>query len=156
MSFTFERTTDVELIRSIAAHPLLYKHLHDDFAPAREQWHPVIHDLVSYMVVREDGEPIGLFIVNAHSTVLWEIHECFLPQAWGEKAIAATIQFREWIWKKSACQRLFGQIVESNRLALRFAKAAGMMEFGVHPKSFMKHGRMQDQILVGVSRPEGY
>ena len=156
LNFTFQRTTDVDLIRSIAAHPRLYRHLHDDFAPPRDEWTPIVHELVSYMVAYKDGKPIGLFIVSAHSPVLWEIHECFLPEAWGEQSISATIQFREWIWKESACQRLFGQIVESNRLALRFAKAAGMSQFGMHPKSFMKHGRMQDQILVGLSRPEAY
>lgn len=108
------------------------------------------------MLVLDDGEVIGLFIVSAHSAYLWEIHQCFLPKAWGAKAIQATIEFREWIWKESRCERLFGQIVESNRLALRFAKAAGMTEFGTHPKSFMKNGRMQDQILVGIDRPTSH
>lgn len=107
------------------------------------------------MLVLEDGEVIGLFIVSAHSRYLWEIHEAFLPEAWGERAIRATIAFREWIWKNNRdVRRLFGQIVRSNRLALRFAKAAGMVEFGVHPRSFMKNGVMQDQILVGIDRPE--
>ena len=108
------------------------------------------------MLAREDGEVIGAFMVSWHSAYLWEIHEAFLPQAWGERAIRATIEFREWIWRENkVVRRLFGQIVRSNRLALRFAKAAGMEEFGVHPRSFMKNGIMQDQILVGIDRPAG-
>lgn len=106
------------------------------------------------MVVSDAGQDIGVFIVNAHSNYLWEIHEAFLPEYWGIRALQATIEFREFIWRETKCLRLFGQIVKSNRLALRFAKAAGMVEFGVHPESFMKGGKMQDQILVGISRPK--
>lgn len=128
--------------------------MHDDFAPDPAEFECVEHPLVSFMVVEEAGRDIGVFVVNAHSTVLWEIHEAFLPEAWGMTALRATIEFREWIWRESKCMRLFGQILKSNRLAIRFAKAAGMVEFGVHPESFMKGGKMQNQILVGISRPE--
>lgn len=106
------------------------------------------------MVVNDGVQDIGVFIVSAHSIYLYEIHEAFLPEAWGIRALQATIEFREFIWRETKCLRMFGQIVRSNRLALRFAKAAGMLEFGVHPESFMKGGRMQDQVLVGISRPQ--
>lgn len=152
--FRFERTTDPELIRSIAAHPRIYEHLHDDFAPPREQWRPTIHPLISYMVAYEDDQLIGLFIVNAHSCVLWELHECFLPRVWGTgKPLQCANEFRKWIWRESNCLRMFGQILASNKSALRLALKAGMTEFGVHPRSFMKNGIMQDQILVGIDRP---
>lgn len=128
--------------------------MHDDSAPAREDWEPTIHPLISYMQVFECGELIGMFMVSAHSQWCWELHMAFLPKAWGPKTVNAGRDFIEWIWRESRCNRLFGQISESNPLSLRLAKAAGMQVYGNHPQSFMKHGIMRDQVLVGISRPK--
>lgn len=131
-----------------------YKALHDDFAPSFEEWCPVIvPGLVSYVHVFVDECPIGLFIINVHSLVCWELHECFLPEVRGATAIAAALAFREWIWETSICQRLIGNIVESNKAALWFARRCGMKVFGVNKQSFMRDGQLQDQIMVGISRP---
>jgi RimJ/RimL family protein N-acetyltransferase len=99
---------------------------------------------------------IGIFQVSAHNRVAWELHQGFLPEAIrAGYPLPAAIAFREWIWSNSECQRLFGWIVKSNRLALRFAKRAGMKVCGINERSFLKDGVVQDQLLVGISRPEG-
>jgi len=127
--------------------------MHDDFAPPASEWEPPEHELLKYVLVKDGPELIGLFMVAKHSHVMWELHEAFLPSAWGRRARRAAREFREWIWGETKCQRLIGTIVASNRAALAFAKASGMEIVGVHPRSFMKHGRLQDLIIVGLSRP---
>ena len=141
-------------MKLILTHPRLYRHLHDDDAPDRETFSPPqAPGLLSYVLVIDEGEPIGVLIVSHHSRYLWELHMAFLPLAWGERAERAGREFIEWVWSKTKCVRLFGNIVRSNRLSLRFAKQAGMMEFAVQPRCFMKHGRLQDIVMVAIQRP---
>ena len=154
MTFTFESTRDRAKIKRIITHPRLYRHMQDDYAPRPEDFEPEIHPLVSYILARCDGVAIGLFIVSVHSRVLFEIHECFLPEFWGKLAHEATVQFRDWIWRNTGCMRMFGQTPAYNRLAVKFAKDAGMVQFGVHPRAFMKHGKLQDLVLLGIDRPD--
>lgn len=129
--------------------------MHDDSVIPSSEWEPIDHISISYVGVKNDRELIGIFIVAAHSLWLWELHMAFLPEYWGPLTIQAGREFIRWIWKETACQRLFGQIVETNRLSLSLASRCGMKIFGVHPKSFMKDDKMRDQILVGISRPGG-
>lgn len=153
---TLERTYDPVLIKSIFGHRRVFARMHDDFSPTREEWEPIVHEAtIGYMVAYEDDDPVGMFMVSAHNPVLFEIHEAFLPSAWGDLAREATLKMREWIWQNTPCQRIIGNIVESNRLALKFALDAGMTIYGVNPRSFMKCGKLRDQIMVGISRPEG-
>ena len=155
MAFSFERSTDVSEIKRILAHPRVYKFLHDDFAPAREEWQPIDHTSVIYLACRdEDGAVIGIYVLNIHSHTVVEIHEGFLPSAWGAKARRAAIELREWLWKETQFQRIIGKIVASNHTAIEYAKSAGMEIFGVDRKSFLRGGKLQDQVYVGISRPE--
>jgi RimJ/RimL family protein N-acetyltransferase len=59
-----------------------------------------------------------------------------------------------WLWAHTSCRRLITNVPARNRLALRFAEAAGMERFGVNHASLLKDGKLQDQILLGLSRPE--
>lgn len=150
----FELTDDVFLIKSIACDPSIYKFLHDDEGPSPEDWTPAIHPLIKYVLVIDDESVIGIFIINMHSSVCWELHQGFLPKVRGKQAIQAALEFREWIWKYSNCNRLIGNIIKSNKAAIWFAKRCGMTVFGINEKSFMRNGIIQDQVMVGVTRPE--
>jgi RimJ/RimL family protein N-acetyltransferase len=146
----------VSEIKRILAHPRVYKYLHDDYTDPCEQWEPINHPSVLYVSCRDEGGAvIGMYILNIHSRVCVEIHEGFLPEAWGAKARRAAIELREWIWRETQFQRVIGKIVASNHAAIEYAKSAGMEIFGVDKKSFMRDGKLQDQVYVGISRPEG-
>lgn len=153
--YTCDKTTDAELIKSVLAHPAVYPTmLHDDFAPPREEWEPVIHPKVMYFAVRKDGDLIGMFMANLHNAIEVEIHSGFLPKAWGRDVRAAAQQFREWIWRETGIQRIIGRVLASNRASLNYAEVMGFKQWGVDEKSFMRGGKLQDQICFGMSRPE--
>jgi hypothetical protein len=59
----------------------------------------------------------------------------------------------EWIWTNTPCRRIVTGVPQGNRLAFRFAVAAGMEQYGVNEASFLRGGRMLDQICLGISRP---
>ena len=111
--------------------------------------------LVSFVSCSDGGEVIGIFMINVHGMYEIEVHEAFLPSAWGPRARRAAREFREWLWDETGVMRVIGRIVASNRVAIEYALASGMKIFGVDEKSFFKDGKLQDQVFVGISRPEG-
>jgi RimJ/RimL family protein N-acetyltransferase len=150
----FERTADLGLVRQIICHPKLYGWLTDDFSPRSEDYTPPDAPGVQYLVARDNGELLGLWVLVWHSPIAVEVHTCLLPTAWGERAAIAAKECARWIFFHTAAQRIFTSVPAYNRLALRFALQAGMSVFGRHPKSFQKKGKLHDQILLGLSREE--
>lgn len=154
---TFERSEDYELIRQILTHPRLYPHLSDDFSPAPGEYRPQEHPAIWYVIVRDVDEGreelLGLWMFVPTNGVCWEVHTALLPIAWGERGQIASLMLPPWIWEHTHCRRIITNVPSSNRLALHFALKAGMRIFGVNEASFLKHGVLCDQTLLGISRP---
>lgn len=153
---TFQRSTDVELIKRVMTHPQIYPSISDDACPPAEQFQPTMHETIHYMVVKDGEELLGLWVLSQQNSVCWEVHTCLLPCAWGDRAVLAAKTGLDWLWKNTSCQRLVTNVPEYNLLAYRFSKAAGFQLFGRNSRSFLKHGKLFDQLMLGVSRPEGY
>lgn len=166
---SFERTTDWETIKAIVTHPRIYPHVSDDGSPLAEQWEPIRDEVVWYVLVKDDAvlhpskpkpdslgtpELLGLWVLVPDNSVCWKIHTCLLPVAYGDRARIAAIAMVPWIWHNTGCLRVITDVPAYNRLALRFARAAGMKEYGVNPRSYMKNKKLYDQILLGISKPE--
>jgi len=148
---TFERSRDWDLIRLIVTHPRIWPWISDDFSGPPEEWQPVDHSNVCYVIARDGEEVLGLWMVHPHSAVLWEIHTCLLPTCGTKRAIAAAAEMIRWVWENTPAKRLVSQVPEFNRRAAWFARRAGMQEFGRNPKSYQKDGKLHDQALYGLS-----
>jgi RimJ/RimL family protein N-acetyltransferase len=148
---TFERTADLELVRSILTHPRIYRHVGDDFAPAVEDFRPLDDSRLWYVVVRDRDEVLGLLLYVPRSAVMWEAHISMLPAGWGRAVEAAAGGFR-WMWSQVPAVCFTAMIPVSNPLACRVAEAAGMELVGRIPRSFARGGRVVDQLFFSLSR----
>jgi RimJ/RimL family protein N-acetyltransferase len=148
---TFELTSNFAHVCSIAKHPKIWPHLADDFTD-KETWQPTEHPAFHYLLVKDGDEVLGFFLLVAHSPILFEIHTALLPECWGARAREAAHGIVDWLWSNSQTQRLFTQVPAPNRLALKFAKRAGMQIYGCNEKAYLKNGRLEDLILLGISR----
>jgi RimJ/RimL family protein N-acetyltransferase len=148
----FERTRDRELVRSVLTHPAVYGRVSDDFAPAAAEYEPPMDECIWWVAARDGDELLGVFMVYPHSHVCWEVHVAFLPSAWGPRAIAATRAAAQWLFGRTHCRRIVASIPASNRLAIRFARAAGMKQYGLNPRSWAKAGGLEDLVLLGISK----
>jgi len=149
---TFERTNDFHLVKKIATHPKLWPLISDDLSPDRHQWEPSQNPEIWYVLARGNGVPMGLFVFLPENPVHWRSHVCILPEFWGDiAAMACTLVFR-WMWKLTKCERITGTIPISNRRAIAFAVRCGMTQYGVNPKSVLRNGRLEDQVLLGISK----
>jgi RimJ/RimL family protein N-acetyltransferase len=150
---TFERTTDYVFIRAVLTHPKVYPGITDDSAPPSAEYEPIEHEGIWYVRVVDRGRDFGVFVFVPHGAICWEVHTALLPIAWGPAGKQAAREIASWIWANTPCRRIFTNVPEFNRLALRFAEAAGMTRFGVNASSYLKDGRVYDQILLGLTRP---
>lgn len=147
---TFEITTDEKLIKLIVTHPQIYPHLMDDGAPTADKWE--VPAVLTWVLVTE-GDHLGVFCLHAENAATVKIHTCLLPEAWGSKAKSAALGIQQWIWENTSFVRLNTDVPEFNRLALRFARSAGLKQFGLNPKSYLKGGKLWDQFMLGISKP---
>lgn len=150
--FSYEPSTDAFLIRYILTHEKVYGRASDDFAPPVAEFQPRLEG-ITYVLLKRDGLHLGLWALMPHSPVLWEVHTCLLPQAWGETAHEAVPGFLEWVWKSTTCKRLITSVPAFNRAALKFAKFAGMKEYGINEDGFQKGNRLHNIHMLGISRP---
>lgn len=149
---TVERSTNYSLLSAIARNPVIYSRMIDDFAPRREDYYVPEGEHLIYILVKRGGLPCGFFCFVPQNRVSYEIHTVLLPYAFGPQAIVAASLAKEWMWRNTDCRRIWTNVPVHNRLALRFAKAAGMTQFGVNEKSYLRGGALTDQILLGLSR----
>ena len=151
--FHFDRSHDMELVRVVLTHPQIYPWITDDSCPPAKEFQPVDHPQFWYVIVREaPDEVLGLWMLVPQNEICWEIHTCLLPKAWGTTAREAAAEFLQWVWKNTSCWRLITNVPVNNRLAFRFAKAAGMTVFGLNEKSFLKNDEALDQIMLGITK----
>lgn len=148
----YERSEDAGLIRSIITNPRVYPWLTDDSSPSREDFQPTIHPLVWYVLVWDEKELLGLFMLTGQGAACVEVHTCLLPNAWGERTVAAARGMSRWVWENTRSNRIITHVPIFNRLARRLAIQAGMRQFGLNEKSFLKRGQLYDQMLFGITR----
>lgn len=155
MSVAISRTQHVGLIKSIVTHPKIYPHVADDTAPPPEEFDPSVaaeHPGYYFLVARDGEEVLGLFMVHQHNGVMFEIHTCLLPSAWGERALEAGRAVLRWVFDNTPCEKLITFVPKYNRLAKKFALACGLVEEGVVSSSYKKNGRLLDQHLLGIEK----
>lgn len=150
---TFARTTDLAIVRRIMTEPTVYRNITDDGCPPASDFRPVEDSRLWYVLVSDGANVIGLFMFVPLNAATWEVHTCLLPVARGPLAHQAAWEVLDWLWRNTPCQRLITNVPAFNRLALKFAKEAGMQEFGFNPNSYLKGGKLHGQHLLGIDRP---
>lgn len=161
---TFERCEDPEMIRMIVTEQSIYPQVTDDNAPPPDQCHPPIHPDLLYLMCYDGDDPIGMWLFNPTCSTTLEVHTYMIPKyitrhgktfahwdfAKNKRAAKEAIEF---IWEHTKVQRIWTTVPVFNAAARKFAKAAGLSQFGVNPQAFLKHGQYWDCSLMGISRP---
>lgn len=145
-----ERTHDMDYVRSVITHPAIWPHVSDDTCD-RERYAPFEGD-GAYWLIPTDGAPLGVFFVHSHSSVCFEVHTALLPHARGRAAHEAGKALISWVFANTSCRKLITHVPDVNRLALAFARRAGMVQEGINRKSFLRNGALIDQVLLGICK----
>lgn len=158
----FERSQDLALIQRIITNPLIYPHVTRDDDPKREDFRAQLHPDVTYLLVKHIPGPdqgptrlLGLWtLIEAGSDI--QIHTCLLPISFPRARQAraeAALDVIEWVWGNTKAERLVTNVPAYNKLARRFAEAAGMKHLKTKVASYLKGGVMYDEQVLGLERP---
>lgn len=153
LPITIEETRDFALVRSIFTDPKIYERAAEDGAISREDFQPCQLLGIHYVVIKLGGTPAGVWMLVPHSAVCFEIHTAILPWFRGRPALTAVALLKEWLWSSTACLRLITNVPAYNREAAMFSRMAGMTLFGNNERSFLKDGKLHDQLMFGLSKP---
>lgn len=151
---TFERTFDYELVRRIITHPKIYRWMVSDDAVAPDEYRTVEDPAIIYLLCLEGANILGLFMLIPQTSACIQVHVCLLPWARNERAIECYREGLAWTWANTNFAKVIGFTPAYNFAALRVAERAGMERVGVITKSLKKFGKLQDQIVLAISKPE--
>jgi hypothetical protein len=129
-------------------HPDIYPLMGDDTRPKVDKFKAHFSDRVKHVLVRDNDELIGMFLLVMHSNIKWEAHTLMLPNGRGRRAVRAYREGLEWC-KANGCRYLYGVIPEDNHGAIQIAVLGGMQKVGVMANSIMRGGLLIDEIIVG-------
>jgi hypothetical protein len=144
---SFRRTRDLEVVRSIMTHEQLWPWLSDDFAPAPENFQPNDAECLWYMLAFEGELPLGLFITHPINQLVWEVDHALLPWAWGAPAREAGAAFEAWLFSNTPAIKAVGFTPACNKLALRYARQAGMREVGRITRGYQRRFELFDIVI---------
>lgn len=150
----FERTRDLAPVRAILTHPAIWRHVIDESGPEAQNWQPCNNPGIWYVLAYDGEQLLGLYAFYPQNAVCYEIHTAFLPSAWGPSTRAAGLAIWDWIWAHSPALRIVASVPADNPLVLRYAERSGMTRHGLNTASFLRGGKLHDQILLGISKPE--
>ena len=145
--------SDAGLIRQTMTHPLIYPRITDDGSVPVEDFSPPAGGPFGYLGAWDGETFLGLWMVERRNAVTAEVHTCLLPLAAGSKGLEAAAACAEWIWVNTDFARIVTSVPVFNGLALRFAERSGMVRYGENVGSFLKDGKLHNEILLGLSRP---
>lgn len=155
MIIQFHRTFDLELVRSILAVDPTYGAITEEASPAREDFQVQYHPSVMWVLACVDGQLFACYSFLPENSACLGIHWCCAPGARRIRSVVpqVTQALFKWIWECTDCCRIVAKIPVFNTLALQLAEKSQMLVFGRNVKSFPKHGRLWDEVLLGISRP---
>ena len=118
------RTFDVQAVRKILTHPVIWKAVSD---PGQDigAFIPPVDDCI-YLI---DNKQIGLFIVHLDAEG-WSCHVQVLPEHRESLALEFGKKVIQWIWDNTEIDRLIASIPEAYPNVKRFSETQGFTDYG--------------------------
>ena len=143
------QTRDVDLIWSIVFQPDLWETVAEDNPPTFKP--DVINE--AWVLITNDGEPIGCYNLHSLNNVTWEIHAFILP-AHREHAKESGRLILRWSLNNINFHKLQAVIPAMYPNVYHFTLHQGFTDEGLSRKSYMKNNQLHDQHILGITRDE--
>ena len=148
------RSRDYAAIRALCVDPKIFPMIADDFHADPKTWVMPQSENIVYLLASDEKGPFGFGIFHPINLACWSGHFGFLPRGYGADAPKSFTRMLGWMWENTTAQKVVGEIVRENVLAIRFARSVGFEFYGVNKKSFLRGGVLRDQLCFGIVRPE--
>lgn len=145
-----DRCYDVDVVRAILTHPVIYECIAEDGTPPREDYIPSMIGC-AYVIGIVETDPIGLMVYHPINGVTWECHVQVLPEYRKTHADEFAQKALQWAWDMG-CQKLIAQIPVLYPNVKDFGIKHGFEIEGINRKSHLRHGQLHDQWYLGLAR----
>jgi RimJ/RimL family protein N-acetyltransferase len=106
-----------------------------------------------FIGVFDQEKMAGAFLVRPWTEYCYDISGGVSPEYWGRgKEVCHAVG--GLIFQQTPCLKIVAIIPEFNRLMIKCVKDCGMKEEGILTSSFMKHFKMYDQYIYGITKGE--
>lgn len=146
------RSRDYSAIRTLCTHPRIFPLIADDYHTDPEAWQVPENDAIVYLLASDDAGPFGFGIFHPINLACYAGHFGFLPRGYGADARKSFERMLAWLWENTTAEKVVGEIVRDNILAIRFARSVGFEIYGLNKKSFRRGGVLVDQVCLGISK----
>ena len=157
MTIRITRTYDIVAIDEILTHPKIYPHISDDSSSPVDTFTSeslVANPHVIFVAARKAGEFMGVFMFVKTNAVSYEVHSAVLPEFRGKLTPLMARGALKWMFDHTECLKVDTKVPSKNRLAKKLAEVAGMTYEGTQRMSFLKDGKLYDQLLYGITKEE--
>jgi hypothetical protein len=144
---------DLEAVLRVTEHPAVKETSLDDLTTGSlvDLWRYALQHEWTYVLMPNE---FTVFLGVPRTASCYEVHTNILPEGRGPIAVDAAKRAIAWILHNTEIDKVISFIPAFNTPALALAVRAGFRKEGRIEKSFMKFGKLQDEIIVGLNRQE--
>lgn len=147
-----ERTYDENLIRCVVTMPEFWNVLSED-SQLKEDYIPPMND--TWLIFYEGDELIGLLQVYQINKSTIELHPLLLPKHRKKYRTAFAKAAFKWLLDNLPdMQKVNACVPEIYKNVCHYVASLGFQREGVNRQSFLKHGKMNNQLYFGITRQE--
>lgn len=156
VSFEIERIDNPRVIKRILTIPALWEVITEDNSLPAEEYEPLIHDQVIYLLIKQGKKVLGLFVVHAMTGTVVIGHANILPAYWGNREMNKAIGEAaiQWVWDNTDFRKIITTVPVIYKHVLAYTQRIGMKREGIMRDSYLKNGQLHDQYYMGISRKE--
>ena len=130
-----ERTNDLALVKSILTNPKVWDAIKGSNQVEPENFE--VPEWPIYLVGRESGDSIGLFVIHENGAGEWKCHVQVLPEKRKEYAVEFGNRVIAWVWKNTDIGKLTANIPRAYPNVAEFAKLQGFTVVGENEKDLL-------------------
>jgi RimJ/RimL family protein N-acetyltransferase len=148
------RSFDPDVIKAIMTNESIWKTCAEPGQKVDEYEAEVEADC--WLVLTNGESVIGAYNIHPHNSVTLEIHAHVLPEFRAEYSARSGDLALKWILENAPdkYQKVIAQIPSLYQNVINFTMAHGFVLEGVNRLSSRRGGKLYDQVLLGITRPE--
>lgn len=112
----------------------------------------LVEDRRNILLMTEEGD--GGVLFHRRSQGVFEAHSQYLPSARGKRALAATREAVDWMFRNTDCRAITTMVPADNRPAEALAVRCGLKLYDEVPHAWPRQGRMVAARYFALSRAQ--
>jgi len=131
----------------------VWDYIADDSQVDYATWEPRIDDDSHWYVTKENDDIVGIFWMRRVNAITWEAHANVRPKYWGDNKGTEHCRVAiKGMMVDTGAQKVIALIPDSSPQVQQMAEAIGFVQEGKQTASYLKNGKVYDQVHYGITR----